>query len=72
MCVQILAGKVLIGLNKKNTMFRVTGPYLNLLVKLRFFLGFLEKNIMLCILKGELPFKMHEIIFFPRNKNMCA
>ena len=27
---------------------------------------FLEKNI-LCILKGEMPFKMHKIIFFPRK-----
>ena len=26
---------------------------------------FLEKNIILCILKGILPFKMHKIIFFP-------
>ena len=28
---------------------------------------FLEKNIILCILKGEMPFKMHKIIFFPEN-----
>ena len=28
---------------------------------------FLEKNIILCILKGILPFKMHKIIFFPEN-----
>ena len=37
--------------NKKNPVFRVTQPYLNLLVKRRIFLGFLEKNIILCILK---------------------
>ena len=28
---------------------------------------FLEKNIILCILKGISPFKMHKIIFFPEN-----
>ena len=28
---------------------------------------FLEKNIILCILKGMLPFKMHKIIYFPEN-----
>ena len=28
---------------------------------------FLEKNSILCILKGILPFKMHTIIFFPEN-----
>ena len=30
-----------------------------------FFWG--EKNIILCILKGKTPFKMHKIIFFPEN-----
>ena len=25
---------------------------------------FLDKNVILCILKGVLPFKMHKIIFF--------
>ena len=39
---------------KKIPVFRVTRPYLNLLVKPRFFSGFMEKNIILCILKGEL------------------
>ena len=28
---------------------------------------FLETNIILCILKGISPFKMHKIIFFPEN-----
>ena len=28
---------------------------------------FLEKNIILCILKGILPFKTHKIIFFPET-----
>ena len=45
---------------------RVTRPYLNFLVKPRFFSGFLEKNIILYILKGNMPFKMHTIIV---NKN---
>ena len=48
--------------NKKNTpVFRVTGPYLNF--------RFSGKNIILCILKGEMPFKMHKIIFFYRKNN---
>ena len=29
--------------------------------------GFLEKKIILCIMKGEMPFKMHKIIFFPEK-----
>ena len=41
--------------------FRVTRPYLNLLVKPSIFSG---KNLILCILKGEMPFKMHKIIYF--------
>ena len=28
---------------------------------------FWKKYIILCILKGKLPFKMHKIIFFPEN-----
>ena len=46
---------------KKRLVFRVAQPYLNLLVN---FTRFLEKNISLCILKGEMPFKMHKTIFF--------
>ena len=62
-----------LGQIKKNV-FRVTRPYLNLLVKPRFFFGFLEKKyIILCILKGEMPempFKMLKIIYiFSRKKN---
>ena len=56
--------------NKKIPVFRLTLPNLNLLVKPRIFSGFLVKNIILCILKGEMPFKMHEItFFFPEKKN---
>ena len=52
-------------------MFRVTQPYVNLLVKPRKKSGFLEKNIIECILKGEMPFKMHMILyFFSRKKNV--
>ena len=29
---------------------------------------FSGKNIILCILKGEMPFKMHKIIMFSRKK----
>ena len=61
-------------------MFRVNHPYLNLLVKLELFSGAgggVEKNIILCNLKGEMPFKMHKIIVvFQNNKYfkiyMCA
>ena len=49
-------------------MFTVTQPYLNLLVKPGILFRFSEKNIISCILKGELPFKMHKIIFFSRKK----
>ena len=48
-------------------MFRVTRPYLNLPVKPRFF-RFSGKNIIVWILKGQMPFKMHKIIFFSRKK----
>ena len=37
---------------------------LNLLVFDHFFSG---KNIILCILKGEMPFEMHKIIYFSRK-----
>ena len=37
--------------------FRVTQPYLNLLVKPNFFSRFSGKNIILCILKGEFAFQ---------------
>ena len=53
---------------QKVPVFRVRQPYLNLLVKPRIFSGFLEKNIILCTLKGISPFKMHKIIFFPVKK----
>ena len=46
----------------------ITRSYLNLLVKPRFFSGLLDKNIILCILKGQMPFKMHKIIFFFQKK----
>ena len=43
-------------------MFRVTRPYLNLLVKPGIFFRFSGKYIILCILKGEMPFKIHKIM----------
>ena len=50
-------------------MFRVIGlKILGRVGSHNFFVYFfLEKNIILCILKGEMPFKMHKIIFFPEN-----
>ena len=45
-------------------MFRVTRPYLNLLVKTR---TFFRINIVLYILKREMPFRMHKIIFCSRK-----
>ena len=48
----------------------LTLPYLNLLVKPRICIfRFSGKNITLCILKGEMPFKMHKIIF-PEKKSV--
>ena len=63
--------------NKKIPLFRVTPPYLNLVVKPRIFQVFRKKNIIfLCILKGQMSFKMDKIIYFSRKKiikkNMCA
>ena len=43
---------VLMWPNKNIPVFRVTRPYLNLLVKPRFFQAFWKKIIILCILKG--------------------
>ena len=55
---------------KKMCVFRVTQPYLNLLLKPRIF-RYLEKYIIiLCILKGISPFKMHKILFFSRKKRI--
>ena len=59
--------------NKKIPVFRVTQPYLNLLVKPKSFFRFSGKNIILRILNGKMPFKMH--FFFPETKDnikMCA
>ena len=53
---------------KKNPVFSVTQPDLNLLVKPRIFSGFLKKYIIVCILKGEMPFKMHKMLFSSRKK----
>ena len=57
---------------KKIPVFRVTQPYLNLLMIPRIFFQVfwekkfahrhtLEKKNILCILKGEMPFKIHKI-----------
>ena len=51
---------------KQQPVFRIT---------LEFFSGLLKKSLILCILKGEMPFKMHKIIIFsPKklDKNICA
>ena len=53
--------------NKEIPVFRVVRPYLNLLVKPRiFFFRFSGKNIILCILKGEMPLKCIKLNFFSR------
>ena len=49
-------------------MLGVTRPYLNLLVKPITFFQVFWKNIILCLLKGKMPFKMHKIMFFPEKK----
>ena len=56
--------------SRASPVLRVTRPYLNLLVKPRIFSSFLKKCIILCILKGEMPFKMHKKKKFP-EKNVC-
>ena len=44
-------------------MFQVTG--LKNLGKVGRHIFFSEENKILCILKGEMPFKIHKIIFLP-------
>ena len=44
----------------------------NLLVKPRIFSRFTGKNIILCILKDEMSFKMHKIIFFPEKNTFLS
>ena len=48
--------------DKKTSVFRVTG--LKILGRVATHIFLLEKNIILCILKGISPFKMHKILFF--------
>ena len=54
--------------NKKVSVFRVTGLKIlgreGILFLIKNFSG---KNMLLCILKGISPFRMHKIIFFPEN-----
>ena len=49
---------------KEISVFRVPGLEILDRVHIFFYYFFLEKIIILCILKGILPFKMHKIIFF--------
>ena len=51
---------------KKISVFRVTGLKILGRVGIHIFF-FYGKNIILFILKGILPIKMHKIIFFPEN-----
>ena len=46
-------------------MFRITRPFLDLKVKFRFS----AENVILCILKGEMPFKLHKNIF---SRKICV
>ena len=57
---------ILVRPRKKVSVFQVTG--LKILGRVGIHIFFLEKNnTILCILKGEMPFKMHKIVFFPEN-----
>ena len=59
---------MLIRPNEKTSVFQVTG--LNILARVGthiFFLKKKNKKIILCILEGISPFKMHKIIFFTRT-----
>ena len=62
--------------NKYKLDFKVTQTLLYLLVKHSFFFRYSETNIILCILKCEMPFEMHKIIYFFQKyinrKKMCA
>ena len=51
----------------KIPVFRVTQPYINLLVEPRIFFMFSGKSKILYILKGKMPFKMDKIAFFPEK-----
>ena len=55
--------------NKQISVFQVTGLKILGRVGTYIFLSIFlsEKNTILCILKGILPFKMNKIIFFPEN-----
>ena len=53
--------------NKKISLFLVTSLKKFGMIGTHLKKKILEKNIILCILKGEMPFKMHKIIFFSRN-----
>ena len=56
--------KLVIRPNKKISVFQVTG--LKILGRVGTHIFFSGK-IILCILKGILPFKMHKIIYVPEN-----
>ena len=56
--------------NKNISVFQVTGLKTLGRVGTHFYLFFSGPNIILCILKGILPFKMHTIILFPENLNI--
>ena len=59
----------------KNTCVCGNPTQLNLLVRPRIFFRFSREKIILCNLKGEMPFKMHKIILFSRRnnyENKCA
>ena len=58
--------------NKKIPVFRITRPYLNLLVKPRFFSGFLETNIILCILKGKIIYIFQKKKLTEKKNNVCV
>ena len=56
--------------NKEISVFRVTGLKILGRVGIHNFFNyffFWKRNIILCIMKGISPFKMHEIIFFSQK-----
>ena len=57
-----------LGQIKEYPVFWVSRPYLNLLVKPRNIFMYSGKNIILCILKDKMPFKMPKIIFVQKKK----
>ena len=71
----LISVRLLIRPNKKIPVFRVTQPYINLLVKPRIFFRFSGKKNNFIHFERQNLFKIHKIVFFfpeKKKKNMCS